>query len=96
MTSPAVNNDCGLLRAIVTIELRIASRARGATVVLIQNVKALRTRATPRTGRQTRSRLVPQARKATISLSADIRPKTSRTAVRNAHGTVKVKENGST
>ena len=37
----------------------------------------------------------PQARMAVISLSADMRPKTSITATITAHGTVKVRMKGS-
>ena len=68
----------------------------GATRVLIQRVNRLSSVPTASTGMQTRRRLTPQARSAIISLSADIRPKTSNTAVRKPHGTVKVSENGRT
>ena len=48
------------------------------------------------TGTQRRGILMPLERSAVISFSADIRPKTSRTAVRKPHGIVNVSENGTT
>ncbi len=43
---------------------------------------------------QTRGMLTPEERRAVISFSADILPKTRSTEVRKPHGMVKVSENG--
>ena len=72
----------------------ISACARGATVVLIQRLKATNSAAMKNTGRQIRHILIPAMRRETSSLSAERRPKTSKTEVRKPQGIVKINENG--
>ena len=76
--------------------LRNFSCAAGATCTLSQRQIAVQPSAMPASGTDTRVTLTPLARSAINSLSAESRPNTSRIAVNNPHGMVKMSENGST
>ena len=82
--------------AISTTARVIACSARGATSILIQKHNRVRATEITKTGALTRGMLTPLDLSAINSLSADMRPNTKRIAVRNPHGIVKVRENGST
>ena len=86
--TPGVNSEDGSSRAARCVSLRLSVYACGATVVLIHRQKADSNPATRKTGRQIRRRLSPAIRIEISSLSAERRPKVSRTAVSTPHGTV--------
>src|SRR5262245_10103169 len=72
------------------------SWAAGATCTLSQRQIAVQMTATPQSEMHTRGTLIPFARRAINSLSAESRPNTSRIAANNPHGLVKISENGNT
>ena len=86
----------GLRVARSKMVLRNFSCAAGAACTLSQAQIAVQTTAIPPSGMQMRVMLTPFERNAISSLSADSRPNTSRIAVNNPHGIVKMSENGST
>ncbi len=76
--------------------LRNFSCAAGATLTFSQRQIAVQIIARKASGTHARVTLTPLARSAINSLSAESRPKTSRIAVNNPQGMVKMSENGRT
>ena len=74
--------------------LRNFSCAAGATCTLSQRQITVQMSATPQSETHTRGTLTPFARSAINSLSAESRPNTSRIAVNNPQGMVKMSEKG--
>src|SRR5205823_13928505 len=86
----------GLRVARSKMVLRSFSCAAGAAWTLSQRQIAVQKSATPASGMQMRDMLTPFERSAISSLSAESRPNTSRIAVSNPQGIVKISEKGIT